>query len=244
MWYKFIFGVLFTKNSQKIYDTCELYVPSVYKAIFLCYNYRIKQKRKEITMGCEKIGALLKKLREEKGLTQKQAGEALSVSDKAVSKWERGAGLPDISMLTEISRMYGVSAEALLKGELVSVGRNGGNMKKTKFYVCAECGNIITASGGGELSCCGRRLAPMTAETPDEKHAPTVEIIDDEYYITFDHPMEKPHYIMFAALAGYDRVSFVRLYPEQAAAVRMPITGGGGTFYFYCSEHGLMSVKI
>lgn len=195
-------------------------------------------------MDCEKIGALLKRLRTERGLTQKQAAEMLSVSDKAVSKWERGAGCPDISMLTEISRIYGVSAEALLNGELVTDSRNGGNMKRTKFFVCPECGNIITASGGGELSCCGRKLAALSAEKPDEKHTPTVEIVDDEYYVTFDHPMEKSHYIMFAALVGYDRVSFVRLYPEQEAAVRLPHIGGGGTLYFYCTEHGAMSVKI
>lgn len=194
-------------------------------------------------MDCEKIGALLKRLRTEHGLTQKQAAEKLSVSDKTVSKWECGGGCPDISMLTEISRMYGVSAEALLNGELITDSRNGGNMKRTKFYVCPDCVNIITASGGGELSCCGRKLAALTAEKPDEKHIPKTEIVDDEYYVTFDHPMEKSHYIMFAALVGYDRVSFVRLYPEQDAAVRLPHIGGG-TLYFYCSEHGLKFVKI
>ncbi len=194
-------------------------------------------------MDCEKIGALLKRLRTERGLTQKQAAEMLSVSDKAVSKWERGAGLPDISMLTEISRIYGVPAETLLSGEQVLKGPEAGNMKRTKFFVCPECGNIITASGGGELSCCGRKLAPLSAESPDDEHTPTVEIVDDEYYVTFNHPMEKSHYIMFAALLGYDRVSFVRLYPEQEAAARIPRTGGG-TLYFYCSEHGLRSVKI
>lgn len=195
-------------------------------------------------MDCEKIGALLKRLRTEHGLTQKQAAEMLSVSDKTVSKWECGGGCPDISMLTEISRMYGVSAEALLNGELITYSRNGGNMKRTKFYVCPECGNIITASGDNELSCCGRKLAALTAEKPDEKHVPKVEIVDDEYYVTFDHLMEKSRYIMFAALVGYDRVSFVRLYPEQDAAVRLPRIGGGGTLYFYCSEHGLKFVKI
>lgn len=199
-------------------------------------------KGKEIIMDCEKIGALLKGLRLELGLTQKQAAEKLSVSDKAVSKWERGAGLPDISMLTEISKLYGVSAEALLNGELISDGRNGGNMKRTKFFVCPECGNIITASGGGEISCCGRKLAALSAETPDKKHAPKVETVDGEYYAVFDHPMEKSHYIMFAALASYDRVSLVRLYPEQDAAVRLPLTGG--TLYSYCTEHGLTVVKI
>lgn len=195
-------------------------------------------------MDCEKIGALLKRLRTEHGLTQKQAAEMLSVSDKTVSKWECGGGCPDISMLAELSRMYGVSAEALLNGELITDSRNGGNMKRTKFYVCPECGNIIIASGGGELSCCGRKLAALAAEKPDEKHVPEVEIVDGEYYVTFDHPMEKSRYIMFAALVDYDRVSFVRLYPEQDAAVRLPRTGGGGTLYFYCSEHGLSFVKI
>lgn len=117
-------------------------------------------------------------------------------------------------------------------------------MKRTKFFVCPECGNIITASGSGELSCCGRKLAALSAESPDREHTPTVEIVDDEYYVTFDHPMEKSHYIMFAALVGYDRINLVRLYPEQGASARLTRIGGGGTLYFYCSEHGLSSVKI
>lgn len=50
-------------------------------------------------MDNKKTGELILKLRTEKSLTQKQLAELLSVSDKAVSKWERGQGLPDISLL-------------------------------------------------------------------------------------------------------------------------------------------------
>lgn len=195
-------------------------------------------------MNCEKVGALLKKLRTEKGLTQREAAEKLFVSDKAVSKWERGLGCPDISMLNAIAEMYGVPAETLLSGELAPSEQNGGNMKRVKFYVCPDCGNIFTAAAEGEISCCGRRISSLSAETPDEKHMPSVEIIDDEFYVTFPHEMKKEHYISFAALTNCDRMYFQRLYPEQEAAVRLPRIGGGGMLYFYCTNHGFMKVKI
>ena len=49
-------------------------------------------------MDVKKTGELLCQLRKEKGMTQKQAAEILQVSDRTVSKWERGAGLPDVSL--------------------------------------------------------------------------------------------------------------------------------------------------
>ena len=54
-------------------------------------------------MDREKIGALLRQLRLEKGMTQKEAAHALQISDKTISKWERGLGCPDISMLPSLS---------------------------------------------------------------------------------------------------------------------------------------------
>ena len=195
-------------------------------------------------MDCEKVGELLRRLRTEHGLTQRQVAEKLLVSDKAVSKWERGLGCPDVSMLNGIAAMFGVSTEALLNGELASGTQNGGNMKRVKFYVCKECGNILTAASAAEITCCGRKLAALEAADPDEGHLPKIETIDDEFYVTFPHEMKKSHYISFAALAGCDRVHLVRLYPEQDSAVRMPRLGGGGTLYFYCTEHGFMKVKI
>lgn len=68
-------------------------------------------------MDKEKTGQLITELRKEKGLTQKQLAEALNVTDKAVSKWERGLSFPDISMLEPISELLGVSIMELLAGE-------------------------------------------------------------------------------------------------------------------------------
>ncbi len=62
----------------------------------------------------EKFGDFIAKLRKEKGYTQKELAEKLFVSDKAVSKWERGQSLPDITMLNPLADVLGVTAAELL----------------------------------------------------------------------------------------------------------------------------------
>ena len=62
----------------------------------------------------EKFGEFIAKLRKEKGMTQKELAEELFVSDKAVSKWERGQSLPDITLLNPLAEALGVSAAELL----------------------------------------------------------------------------------------------------------------------------------
>ena len=68
-------------------------------------------------MDKERTGQLITELRKEKGLTQKQLADALNVTDKAVSKWERGLSFPDISMLEPISEVLGISILEILAGE-------------------------------------------------------------------------------------------------------------------------------
>ena len=115
-------------------------------------------------------GETIRKLREKKKLTQKELSEKLMVSDKTVSKWETGKGLPDISILSELAKALSVSVPELLTGD-VAVNRNiSANMKRSKFYVCPICGNVIHAMGEGAFSCCGIRLPEQEAEggrTPD-----------------------------------------------------------------------------
>lgn len=65
----------------------------------------------------EKFGNFIKKLRNEKKLTQKELGEKLNITDKAISKWERGLSFPDIEMLTILSNYFEVDISELLKGE-------------------------------------------------------------------------------------------------------------------------------
>lgn len=194
-------------------------------------------------MDLSKTGNLIRCLRREKGLTQKDLAEKLNISPKAVSKWETGHGFPDVSIIAELSEVFQVDISKLLEGEMPQIKKEAGNVKRTKFYVCEKCGNLITSLANSEITCCGRKLSPLAEKTPDEEHKLNIEKIEDEYYITFSHPMEKEHYISFFAYVRFDRVLTVRLYPEQGGELRFPQMRGGKMFY-YCSTHGLFEVKI
>ena len=67
-------------------------------------------------MENQKIGNFIKELRKEKNLTQKELADKLFITDRAVSKWERGLSCPDISLLDDLSNILGVSVIELLKG--------------------------------------------------------------------------------------------------------------------------------
>lgn len=68
-------------------------------------------------MDNKKTGALIAQRRQELGLTQKELGDRLHVSDRAVSKWERGAGFPDVSLLELLADSLGFSVLELIRGE-------------------------------------------------------------------------------------------------------------------------------
>jgi desulfoferrodoxin (superoxide reductase-like protein)/DNA-binding XRE family transcriptional regulator len=188
-------------------------------------------------------GAAIKALREKKGYTQKQLAELLLVSDKAVSKWESGRGLPDISLLEPLGKALGVSVAELLSGECVFNQNRSGNMLKSRFYVCPVCGNVICSTGEGAFSCCGVSLPPLEAEECEEVHELTVEPVENERYVSMRHPMEKTHYISFFAFVTSDRVQMKKLYPEMDAEARFP-AGMHGLLYAYCNRHGLYKKRI
>ena len=64
-----------------------------------------------------KMGKFISELRKEKGLTQKDIGDKLNITDNSVSKWERGINAPDIYYLGPLSEILGVSVKELLNGE-------------------------------------------------------------------------------------------------------------------------------
>ena len=189
-------------------------------------------------MDQEKIGILLRSLRVQKGMTQKELAEKLGLSGKTVSKWECGQGCPDVSVLPELAGILGISMEDLLSGHLPQSERDGGNMKNLKFYVCPVCGNLMTASGSPALSCCGRVLEPLTHQKPDEEHTLNVEMVEDEWFLSSSHPMTKDHSLMFVALVTAERVTLVRQWPEWDFQTRLP-RRGHGILYWYCTRHGL-----
>lgn len=69
-------------------------------------------------MDMLKMGAYLKKLRNEKGLTQEELAEIFNVARRSVSRWETGYNLPDIDILIEMSEFYNVELKDLLQGGL------------------------------------------------------------------------------------------------------------------------------
>ncbi len=187
-------------------------------------------------------GNTIKFLREKKRYTQKQLADLLAVSDKTVSKWETQKGFPDISLLEPLARQLGVSVAELLSGECIINRNRAGNMMRTKFYVCPVCGNVIHAVGEGVFSCCGITLPVQESEAPDEIHEIQIQPMENDYYITMDHPMTKEHYVSFFAYITSDRVQLLKLYPEQTCAARF-LRQGMGTIYAYCNRHGLFQVK-
>lgn len=188
-------------------------------------------------------GKTIKELREKKNLTQKQLADQLSISDKTVSKWETDRGLPDIGLIEELAKTLGVSLAELLMGEVLCNENKSANMKKTQFYVCPVCGNVIRSIGKGSFSCCGIQLPAAIAEDEDESHKLEVDIIENEYFVHMDHAMSKQHYISFFAYVTSDHCEIVKFYPEQNAEHRF-MRKGHGIFYAYCNIHGLFQVNV
>ena len=68
-------------------------------------------------MNQKKIGYFLRKLRNEKGLTQEQFAEIIGVSNRSVSRWENGVNMPDFDLLMQIAEYFYVHIEEILDGE-------------------------------------------------------------------------------------------------------------------------------
>ena len=71
-------------------------------------------------MDQEKIGKFIAECRKEKGMTQEQLAEKLGVTDKAISKWENGRCMPDISSLQPLTEELSITINELLSGERIT----------------------------------------------------------------------------------------------------------------------------
>ena len=188
-------------------------------------------------------GTTIKQLREQRGMTQSDLAERIGVSSKTVSKWETAKGLPDISLLQPLAQALGISVIELMNGEHITNRNISANMLRSKFYVCPICGNILHTIGETLISCCGITLPALEAEEPEEAHNITIENVEDEHFVTVDHPMTKGHYISFLAHVTSDRMQMVKLYPEGDAQTRLQLRGRG-YLYYYCNQHGLFRKKL
>lgn len=197
-------------------------------------------------------GSVIKNLREKAKLTQSQLAQKLFVSDKTISKWETGRGFPDISLLENLSKVLGVSVIELLSGEVLQNQNRCANIKKSKIYVCPICSNVIFSIGQAVVSCCGITLPSLEVENDDSNvfeneistsHTINIEKIEDEYFVSLNHPMEKSHYISFLIAIGDDKIELKKLYPEQNAQARFKISSTKRILAF-CNRDGLFEVKL
>lgn len=189
-----------------------------------------------------KSGELIRKLRKENGMTQKEVADRLGVLPKTISKWETGHGFPDASLLNGLADILGTNADTILSGELSPNGEFVGNFKEIRFYVCPHCGSFLHETGEAVVSCCGKKLSPLNALPQEGMHCIEVNETDSGYSVTVRHEMSREHFIAFVSYVSNDTVMTVKLCPEQDSSVAFPKLRGG-KFYFYCTKHGLFEYE-
>lgn len=185
-----------------------------------------------------RTGEIIRALRLKKELTQAALAEKIGVSDKAVSKWERGCGAPDLSILPLLASELGIDMENLINGEMEENELINGNMKKLKFYVCPDCENIIFSAAEASVSCCGKKLLPLEPKKASDEEQLKTEIIENEIYVSSPHEMTRENYISFAALLRDDTVTLRKFYPEWNMETRFP-RGMSGILVWYSTRDGL-----
>ena len=192
-----------------------------------------------IILDNEKFGELVRSIRLQKGMTQKNLAEHLAISEQAVSKWERGLGMPDVSLIATLAEVLGVNIKDMLSGDLAESDDIGINMKNLSYFACSTCGNLIVATATTEISCCGRVLDKLVEQKASEDEKLKVELVEDERYITSDHQMTKDDYISFSAYATGGKIEVVQHFPEWSFERRVP-KRGHGKFLWYSKKQGLM----
>ncbi|MBR2839894.1 helix-turn-helix domain-containing protein [Candidatus Saccharibacteria bacterium] len=93
-------------------------------------------------MNLERIGKFIAKKRQEKGFTQENLAEELDISNRAVSKWERGICLPDANNMAKLCKLFDISYNELLSGEVI----NQKDYKKHSEKLLEEFSKIETAT--------------------------------------------------------------------------------------------------
>ena len=131
----------------------------------------------------------------------------------------------------------------LLIGNINKNEKENGNMKKLKFYVCEECGNIITYTSDATISCCGKNLAPLTPRAAEENEMLKIENIDSNLHISSEHPMTKEHYISFVAYTVDSTAMIFKQYPEWNLQATLPLFRMG-KLVWYCNKCGLLYQNI
>ncbi|MEE0796346.1 MAG: helix-turn-helix transcriptional regulator [Anaerovoracaceae bacterium] len=100
------------------------------------------------------IGRFIADMRKRKNMTQRELADILLISDKTVSKWESGKGLPEVSLMRPLADALGVTVDELLAGELIARGSANNEL------IAGKSANVKPAAKSGKESA-GRYLAPL-----------------------------------------------------------------------------------
>lgn len=99
----------------------------------------------------KKTGMFINDMRKEKGLTQKQLADELGVSDKTISKWENGRGMPDTSLMVDLCSVLGININELLSGERLSEDAYNGKAEDNMVKLIKDNENARRDGAGSAL---------------------------------------------------------------------------------------------
>lgn len=154
-------------------------------------------------MNQEKIGKFILKLRKEKNMTQQELADKIGVTDRAISKWENGRGMPDLSLMKPLCDELGITINELISGEnldkkeykeksdeniINTISYSDNKIKKTKtlFKVIVSILIIIFVSLAFMFVVDVRRMnenKPVVFSTWGFLYTPAIDLNDDEIYL-------------------------------------------------------------
>ena len=154
-------------------------------------------------MNQEKIGKFILKLRKEKNMTQQELADKIGVTDRAISKWENGRGMPDLSLMKPLCEELGITINELISGEKLdkkeykekseeniinTISYSDNKIKKTKtlFKAIVSILIIIFVSLAFMFIIDVRRMnenKPVVFSTWGFLYTPAIDLNDDEIYL-------------------------------------------------------------
>lgn len=190
-------------------------------------------------MDLKKTGPLIRSLRLEQRLTQKQLAEPLHLSDRTISKWERGP----VFRMPDCSRSFPGSLRPRRAAPLRRAACQSKGRWKHETHPVLPLPPVREPADFDERSphlLLRPQLIPLLPRKAEGEHFFQAERSDGEWHLTTAHPMEKEHFLTFAAWVDLGRIFLVRLYPEPNGFLRLPAFKGGA-LYFGCSRDGLFT---
>ena len=124
-------------------------------------------------MDQDKIGKFIAECRKEKSFTQAALAEQLGITDRAVSKWERGKNMPDLSIMPDLCELLGISVNELLTGEHIEM-EDYRNMERCSGEPCCIFAERICADNEKEI---------LKMEKDTKEKVTADEMMDDLIYL-------------------------------------------------------------